>query len=229
MKKERKSSGKINSSVNNSIFKIAAYSAIALVIFSFLGVIISKLFASSLMFVSYWSIIQNIVVTLLTVIFTYGFYVLGKKYDQTSLKVISIILIVFTVISALVSLFILSPISVNLQNSVLEKVVALNLDPTNVTEEQSALLLQSLFSDQQFLGSLAIVLGLFLSYVIVFAILSIIFGISLIKLKEKVKYAKVAGILEIIGGATLIIIVGVLPLIVSFVYQIIILFKENKN
>lgn len=58
---------------------------------------------------------------------------------------------------------------------------------------------------------------------------SILFGVGLLKIKDKVEKAKTAGILEIIGGATFIILVGFVIKFVAYIYEIILLFKASKK
>ncbi len=53
--------------------------------------------------------------------------------------------------------------------------------------------------------------------------------LAFLKLGKNVEYSNLAGILEIVGGATVFIGIGFLVLVVAFVFEIIILFNESKK
>ena len=57
----------------------------------------------------------------------------------------------------------------------------------------------------------------------------IFFGMGLLKVKDRVKYAKPSGILEIIAGATLIIFIGSLITFVAQIFELIMLFSLSKK
>jgi len=61
---------------------------------------------------------------------------------------------------------------------------------------------------------------------VILVVLGVLFGMGLMKLKEKVSYSKAAGILFIAGSASLIVGVGALALLAGFVLSVILLFKE---
>ena len=65
--------------------------------------------------------------------------------------------------------------------------------------------------------------------VILISVLSILNGVALLKLKGKVSLAETAGILEIIGGATLIIFIGIFVLLAAYIVEIIMFFKASKK
>lgn len=58
---------------------------------------------------------------------------------------------------------------------------------------------------------------------------SVLFGVGLLKIANKVEKAKIAGILEIIAGATFIIFVGFFIKLAAFVFELIVLFKASKK
>lgn len=62
-----------------------------------------------------------------------------------------------------------------------------------------------------------------------YGIPSIFFGVGLLKLGKDVELSKAAGVLNIVGGATTIIFVGVIVLFVAFILEMIILFKESEK
>lgn len=224
MKKEsKKSPRKIN------VFNIAWMAGIGMVIFAILGTIISNILQGNPTLVSGWSIIQSVIMLVLSITVSYGFYALGKKYNSTLLKVVSLVMIVLTLVSFLANIFILSPLANNAATSVIKIAADMNLNPESMTEEQQQAFGAAVLNDPAFRVILSSILGLLALYVVIFAILSILFGIGLLKIKKQVKYAKVTGILEIIGGATAVILIGFLIMLVAFVYELIILYRESKN
>jgi len=78
------------------ILKIAAISGVLLIVLAVIGVILSEIFKSNTYVLNIWSIVQSIIYNLFAIIFVYGFYVLGKKYNNAFLKVMVILSIVFT-------------------------------------------------------------------------------------------------------------------------------------
>ena len=75
---------------------------------------------------------------------------------------------------------------------------------------------------------LIFILLVHLVFSIVFGIHSIFFGAALLKIKDKIKYAKSAGILNIITGSTFIIGVGYIVLIATNVMEILMLFEASR-
>ena len=223
MVKERKTKNKLN------VFKVSYLAGMMFIVLSLIGAILSNLLSSDLAIASSWSLVQGILVLVFSLVFTFGFYALGKKYNKTLPKVISILIIIFMLVSYFVGLFIVSPTSVDISNIVRDKATSLGLDLNNLGDSQIQTLGSALLSEPGFMTLVLGLLGLLLLYLVVYGILSIFLGISLIKLRKDVKYAKVAGILEIVGGATLIILIGFIPLFIALVYELIILFKESKK
>jgi uncharacterized membrane protein len=117
----------------------------------------------------------------------------------------------------------------NAFNISLQKASNLGLDLNNLTETQAELFWTELFSDAEFMALLGSVLLLLVLYLLTWLVISILFGIALIKLRKDVKYAKVTGILEIVGACTSIIIIGIPVLIVAFVFEIVIMLNESKK
>lgn len=184
-------------------FKIAAISGI---LFLILPIIFSFFSGAS----SIISFILFLIVVIVSFFFYWGFVLLGKKYDSRLLKIISwifIILLVLFLILQIIGLF-----SPGFLENFLPKQ---NVSSGDIQDLAGALV--------------GILLGVLIFAIILLIILGILFGIGLMKLKEKVAYAKAAGILNIIGSATLIIGVGVLVLFVAKIFEIILLFKESKK
>lgn len=68
-----------------------------------------------------------------------------------------------------------------------------------------------------------------ISFIVIMAAISITFGIALLKMKDKHEMAKATGIVEIIAGATLIILIGFIIKIVAYVMEIVMLFNASKK
>jgi len=66
------------------------------------------------------------------------------------------------------------------------------------------------------------------SYIMMF-LLIILFGIGIKKLGNKIKYSRITGILYIISGATMIILIGFILVLVANFYSIALLFNESKK
>ena len=66
-------------------------------------------------------------------------------------------------------------------------------------------------------------------YSVIVGMTQIFFGMGLLKVKDRVKYAKPSGILEIIAGATLIIFIGSLITFVAQIFELIMLFSLSKK
>jgi hypothetical protein len=231
MKKEKKNKEAKETSImfNNKIFGIAAYSGIGIIILVVLGMIISSLLKGNPALSSAWSIVQGILILFFGIIFAYGFYSLGKKYKSNFLKVVSAITIIFAILTYIVNLFVVSPMAVSASNIAFDKIRQSGIDPASMTPAQSQAFVQVLLSDATFMSLIINILVLFLIYIAFLIVISILFGIGLLKIKDKVKYAKTAGILGIVGGATAIILLGFIAMIVAFVYKLIILFNESKK
>jgi len=87
--------------------------------------------------------------------------------------------------------------------------------------------------DADLAGGEFFVLFVLLMFWVVFSIFmgaySVLFGISLLKIKDKVKHGKSVGILNIVAGATYIILVGFLVRIVAYICEILLLFDAAKR
>ena len=227
MKKEAVSRNSKNKKFGS--IRLGFMSGIGLVVFLFIMTVISGMLSTTMIVPWGLTLFENLIITILTVLFGFGFYGLGKKYDSTFLKVISILVILFVIVSFLAVIFVLSPIMTNVMTSVTSIASNMNINPQNITSEQQQAFMTALFSDSTLVAYVGAMVILFLIYVIIAAILSILLGIALIRIRKNVKYAKTAGILEIVGGATAIIIVGFVVMLVAFVYELIILKRESKN
>jgi len=227
MKKERKSSNSNKKNFNS--IKLGFMSGLGIIIFSIIIVLISGILSTFSVAPLGFTIFENIVIIVLEILFVLGFYSLGKKYNSLFLRVISILIIIFLIISFLGMILLVSPTLTNMMNSITTTASSMNINPQNITVEQQQAFMQALFSNSELIASIGVMIALFLVYIIVTAILSILAGIALIRIGKNVKYAKTAGILEIIGGITAIILIGFIVLLVAFVYELIILNRESKR
>jgi hypothetical protein len=153
---------------------------------------------------------------LANLLFLVGFVVLGKKYKKNLIRVLSIIIIVLEAI-ILLFFFIYSnfpgiiPFTSQI-NSFIETV------SSQVTDFNTLL---SFFTSNLML--FAIILG---GVLLITILLGILFGVGLLKLKADVKYARLAGILTILGFCTFILGIGIVFLAVAFIFEIVILLKS---
>lgn len=213
------------------IFKKPLFAAgIASLVLVFAGLIANSLFYISSSPVV--GVFYSLSVFFASLIFIYGFYVLGNKYDNKLLKVLSVLGIIG------VSVFYLS--SFGFGDSITSKFTELNQTLAEYNQTLASISANSNLSSSQLDNLTAEVsskifealVPFFLVFAIlfvVFVIYSVIYGVALIRLNEKVKYAKIAGILEIVGACTLIIGIGFFILVAAFVFEIMILFDQAKK
>lgn len=214
-------------------------------------VLISKPFLSaaicSIVYI-FFAILQNILITLfplspingfysllgffISLPVYYAFFLIGKKYDNTLLKVLSILAVVFSALFMFGSSFVdvtnTSYLS-ELNQTIFEannSFYALN-STGNLTTEQLEVLNNEIQS--KILFTILPVIIFFGIIAILFLIYCIFWGIALIKLDKKVKYAKLAGILTIVGAATSLIFIGIFLLFVAAILEIVILFNLAKK
>ncbi len=176
-----------------------------------------------------------------SVLFYYGFYVLGKRYNNAWMKNITVVLLVVTVLFFIFMLFgnVIFSNQIEGLNGVLasynDSLIKAGIENvSNLTMEQQVALndtitqLGNSFAKDMFvvLSPILIFLG---GVLIIYIISSIFFGIALLKLKKEVELAKIAGILTIVGAATAVILVGILILSVAFVLYLMILFEQAKK
>lgn len=187
--------------VSHKWLKISGVAGIFMLVFSvlsgfFQGGIISQVLLS--------------VCAILSILFFYGFIVLGKKYNQRLLTVVGWFFIIFSVLFVIFE-------------------IALLVFPGFVGLPEVELSIESIENAFSSLLSLAgIYLISFGLLLLLYIILGILFGIGLIKLKQ-VKYAKVTGILTIIGSCTAVIGIGLIVLLAVLIFDIILLFRASKQ
>ncbi|MEK6872253.1 MAG: hypothetical protein AABX16_05095 [Nanoarchaeota archaeon] len=199
--------------------KVAAWSGILVFVISLvLGILNQFLLFAQVN----WGIVQSVsllssaLLYTFSILFMYGFVVLGRKYNASLLTVMSWILIamsIFMFVFILISSF-------------------LQIIPTVDAQESFNGALDA-WLHQQYEVSLAevlafiLILHVFVS--VVFGIYYVLFGIGLLKIQKQVEHARTAGILNIVAGATLIIIIGWLVAFVAYIIEIILLFKASQK
>jgi hypothetical protein len=184
--------------------KFCAFAGIFFLVFLIISSFISRLNDRISFFLLSLSLIFGI-------LFYYGFIILGKKHGKKFITVISWIFIIVFVL-----FFLFQVINLFKPNFLGE--IFFTEEPSNIED-----FINDLFDTLFLLLIILIVVG------IVLIVLGILFGVGLLKLSGQVKYAKVTGILEIIGWSTLIIGIGFFVLLVSGIFKILLLFKASKN
>ena len=191
--------------------KLAAYSYIVLLI---LGGVLGFLFTSSQF--SLVSGLFYLVMSVLMFIVFNGFICLGKKLKSKFLVIVSWISIVLWIIYILYSLF--GGFIINIPQLTEQDILALQNPNTS----------QDVISDSVY-KLLTIILISHLVASIIFGVGSLLFGIALFKLRKRIKYAKAAGVLNIIAGATIFLFIGYLIAIPAMIMEIILLFDASKR
>jgi len=210
-----KKRGKRKSSIGfaDKFLKISAWSGILFLILCILGLILP-------FFITINSIVLlslKVILGILLILFLYGFFVLGKKHHNGFLTTMVVLLILFILIYLATLIGFINPMMKNIS----EKIDSLGVDFNNISEGQAVLVLENA------LPLLTPLFGVVVLCLYVYTVLMILFGASLLDLRyDEVKYAKSAGFLSIIGGATTFLGIGYLFLLASFILQIIILFRN---
>lgn len=184
-------------------------------------------------------IIKYTILAICSVLFFYGFFAVGRKYKVNSLKVVSIYFIIYSIISSILliyaSFYINEKLTAFFQDTQLEETLQqLNKTYGGVENIPEDVLKQELQPKiDQFKILIPKIFKAFILFMIIHFLLyglpTMLFGISLLKLKNKVKYSKNTGVLNIIGGITTIILIGYLLLLIAFIFEIIMLFQESKK
>ncbi|MFA5173918.1 MAG: hypothetical protein WC438_01930 [Candidatus Pacearchaeota archaeon] len=203
--------GKKPVSVNSLWMKLGGFAGILTLLF----IILSSFFIDLSGISNFLPIVLVLAGGVCMLFFYFGFVTLGKKYNQKLLGVISWIFIVFTL------LFIFGEISLIAAPNLINKFI--NLIPTTVNFADLGSVMGLLFQ------TLIIFTISFLVLVLIFMILTILLGVGLLKLSEHVKFAKLTGILLIIGASTLVIGIGLLILPIAYIFEIVLLLSASKK
>ena len=233
---------------SSKFLKYAWIAGIMLFIMSFIYSFVSSLVSFFGLSIYFSGIINSLISFALTSLFYYGFYVLGKKYDSRLIRISAIAMIVISLILLLSSIFYVIPLANNLvleiNSTIQQKAIEFNISQDSIMD-------QTMNEAQQEIMGLAVLeiikphipvfLILILSYSLILMIIGILFGLGLMRLK--IKYARVTGILELVGIILIVIgipllmfligiiliLLGILCLLVASIFQIIILYQESKK
>lgn len=211
--------------------KVAAWAGVFLVSFSFVVSLLNSILPSNFL-----ASLTSFVILVAGVIFYYGFFILGERYNQGLLKAFSVYFMIITVLSFFLIAFFAVYYMDDLNNFVGDLGdVGLEIEgledqyggeeniPEDVLEEKLDPLFDIMLTFLKFALIIHILVAVF------YGIPTIFFGVGLMKLGKSVEYSKAAGILSVIGGATYILFVGYFIEFVSIILQIIILFKESEK
>ena len=202
--------------------KVAAWSGVIAIILSIVLSLLGQIFVIlglSYRFSIFIYLVSGVVSAILWILFIHGFVILGKKYESNFLRIISWIGIATIILGIIVM--------VPFQSEILsfsERYIDFSLDDfSNLSVQESA----------QFRSDMLVILKFLLIFYLLTSIvvgaLSILGGIALFKIRKKVKYAKTAGILKIVAGATYIIFIGFIIRIVAYIFEIKMMFEASKK
>jgi uncharacterized membrane protein len=133
-----------------------------------------------------------------------AFLKLAEKYKNKLLKITSWVFLIFGIINVVMNIISFTLTSIELVRA--EDAVS-SIDP--------------------FLA--IFVLIILLLFVIVSGALSILFGVSILRLGKEVKYSRVTGILYLVSGATMVILIGFLFVWVANFFSVALLWKESEK
>ena len=205
--------------------KIAGISGIVIIALSVIIGLLSSLIGPLLIL----SFLASLLTSAAAVFFFYGFFVIGKRYKKNLLKVMSIYFIIIVIIGFLAYIPLISYMS-GFQSSfsemqqVEENLLQLEEHYGGMENDPEDVLAQEIGG---YFGEILIFLvALYIISVLFYGIPSILFGVGILKLGGKVRYSKATGILNIVGGATSIILIGFIVLGVASIFEIVLLFGE---
>jgi len=195
--------------------KAAGVSALVLVVlFILFYIFLSGLFGLEVYILSPFAFVSFLLIALFSILFYFGFIILGKRFDNKLLGVVSWVFIFA------VALFILFQIFFMIFPDVIENTFfnAVDLESPDIMDKMN-------------LGEVAdSFIELFILVVAaasVMAILNVLFGIGVMKLSTR--YSKLAGILHIAGGASLFVGIGALILLAALIVDAALLFVVSKS
>ncbi len=157
-----------------------------------------------------------------SILFLNGFRILGKKYKSNLLVVMSYIGIIFFILYLIFGLimgFTSLVKNVSAQENFTTKIVISSLDVENLEE----------FLTIGLKKFTIIIVIIYILIMLIFGLWSLLFGIGLLKLKDKLEYAKTAGVLNIIAGLTYFIMIGFAVAIAAHIFELVILYNASKK
>lgn len=202
-------SSKVPGSVYRNSLKIAGIYAILSIVFVILFFILEGFFAEAAEYRPMpISVISLILVSIFLIFFYYGFVLMGGRYNEKLIWFFGWIFLIAVIVSffTLVSLLVFPAQTLDFLS---EYLISISLDTSDF-----GLILWGLF-------------GIPLFWII--AGLNILLGIGLVALKKDVKFAFVPGILSIVGGILLVFGVGAIVLLIAFIFEAILFFRESRR
>ncbi|MDP2926256.1 MAG: hypothetical protein Q8N99_07805 [Nanoarchaeota archaeon] len=170
---------------------------------------------------NYFFILINWMQYLLIIFFYYGFACLGKRFNSRLLKIMSWIMIILGFLLLFYSVYsqtlsIVRPVSAQDNIGDIIKNYDSEINLNNYPDAQ-----------KQAMEKLALTAWLIIS--IGFGIITILFGIGILNLGNKIRLSKVAGILNIIAGSTYLIYIGFFIKFIAMIFEISLLFLASKR
>lgn len=200
--------------------KLAAYSFLILLIMGFLagffmggafGFLPVTSFSGLLVPLSVFYYVISLVLSLVAV---YGFIIIGRKFKNKALVNVSWIGMALVFIYTFYILF--GGFFINVPEIPTQEYIA------NVTNQSDT-------DTQPLYDFLTFVLIVHLVYSVIFGIFSIFWGVALLKIKDKIKYAKSSGILNIVTGATMFFFIGYFVFIATAIMELLLLFEASNR
>jgi hypothetical protein len=204
-----------------------------LIALTIIQLILSSILLESNSLSDYLSIVFSVLGLVFSFLFLYGFVIIGKRYSKF-LKVISVLMIIIFVFYSICSFFTAGTFEKDLTNQLDEKAKTIGFNSSQEFFEYIDANPQGSEDYANFLLKeiIPIVLPfilLMVSLLLITIVLLILFGVGLIKVGNDVRYARVTGILTIVGACTAIIFIGLLVLLISFAYMLVMLYRESRQ
>jgi hypothetical protein len=213
--------------------KVGAISGIAFISLMFISIIFSAIFNGTSFlnnkFFSSIDFVLDIVVVILSLAFFYAFLILGRKYDSKILRGASKVLIVLVFASFILNIWgsMAFPPVLDKINSIASSMGVDLSAGQELSEEQSKVLFLQILPD-----ILPFIVAIII-FALIFVLVWIFFSVGLIKIGKKVKNAKVAGIINLVGIAFCLTIIGmfigIILIAIAYCFEISLLFSENKK
>lgn len=202
-------SSKIPGPIYRSNSRMAGVYSILAVIFVILFFVLEYFFAGAAEYRPMpISIISLILVSIFLMFFYYGFVVMGRRYNKKFMEFAGWIFVIAVIFSFIIF-------------------VSLLISPARVSDFMSRYMISISFDRLSFD---LIFQGIFNSFLLwIFVGLNILFGIGMVTLRKGIKYTAISGILHIIGGILLLFGFGIIVLLIAFLFEIILFFRETKK
>lgn len=158
------------------------------------------------------SLITSMISVVLGIFFFNGYLVLARKYKNTLLTVMAWIGISFMILSFVLGL--------------LGGILALAGTAMAADENVFA---NPQISEEDVAAVALIFIIVWVFIALIMGAYTILFGVAILKMKKDLKYARAAGVWNIVAGATYIIFVGMLIKFVAYIFEILMFFKASEK